>query len=164
MLVNRSVDVELLFVGRWMQNRDEDAFLNRVRHLGLESSVAHAGAVTQRSEMKAIYRRADVLLLPSYYGNEAQPLVVLEAMNAGVPVIATRHGGIPEIIEHGEEGFLVSPRQPEVLAAAVREALPLERWIRLSTSARRRFESTYAPGSVLPQWTDLLDRLHEAAS
>lgn len=57
------------------------------------------------AEMKTIYAAADALVLTSDY--EGTPNVVLEAMAAGLPVVATRVGGLPELVRHGEHGFLV---------------------------------------------------------
>ena len=61
----------------------------------------------------------DVLLFPSYWETEGYPGVVLEALQCGTPVIATRWAGIPEIVEHEKSGLLVEPRS----AAAVKEAI-----------------------------------------
>ncbi len=60
-----------------------------------------------REDMDRLYAAADVLLLPSEH--EPFGLVILEAMAAGVPVVASRSGGIPEIIEHGKSGLLLEP-------------------------------------------------------
>ena len=61
----------------------------------------------------------DVLLLPTYYGGEGYPGVILEAFAAGLPVIATRWQAIPEIVG-GENGILVEPRDAKQLASAMR--------------------------------------------
>ena len=58
------------------------------------------------------------MVLPSLFG-EGLPMVVLEAMAAGLPVIATRVEGTPEAITHGVEGLLAEPRDPESLSAAI---------------------------------------------
>jgi glycosyltransferase involved in cell wall biosynthesis len=63
------------------------------------------------------YRRADIFVLPSY--GEGMPMSVLEALAAGLPVIATRVGGIPELVEEGEQGFLIAPGDVEALAGRI---------------------------------------------
>ncbi len=62
-------------------------------------------------------RASDALLVPSL--DEGLPTVVLEAMACGVPVVATDCGGVSEALTDGVEGFLVPPREPEALAAAL---------------------------------------------
>lgn len=64
---------------------------------------------------------SDLLVLPSI--RESFGLVILEALAVGVPVVSTRVGGVPEVIQAGETGFLVEPRDPEALAGAVIWAL-----------------------------------------
>jgi starch synthase len=78
-----------------------------------------------------------VFLCPSVY--EPFGLINLEAMACGTPVVASRVGGIPEVVVDGETGFLVPPGDPRALAAAVREVLAdPERAARLGHAGRRR--------------------------
>jgi glycosyltransferase involved in cell wall biosynthesis len=80
----------------------------------------------------------DVFVLPSLFG-EGLPMVVLEAMAAGVPVVATRVEGVPEAIRDGCEGFLVEPNDPRSLADAVaRLAGGQADWAAMSSSALAR--------------------------
>lgn len=62
-------------------------------------------------------RRFHLFVLPSL--SEGMPVALLEAMLAGLPVIATRVGGVPEVVEHGVSGLLVGPRDPQALADAI---------------------------------------------
>jgi glycosyltransferase involved in cell wall biosynthesis len=74
-----------------------------------------------RDDVPAVTAALDVAVLPSY--REAQGLVILEAMALSRPVVASRVGGIPEMIEDGVTGLLVPPRDPEALAAAITRLL-----------------------------------------
>jgi glycosyltransferase involved in cell wall biosynthesis len=73
------------------------------------------------AELPAYYRAAGVLVVPSAY--EGLPYVILEAMQNGTPVVATRVSGHPEVIQDGHNGFLVDVDQPAALAARCVEIL-----------------------------------------
>ena len=61
----------------------------------------------------------DLLLFPSYYRGEGYPGIVIEAMQCGLPVVATRWRAIPEVVEHEKSGLLVAPRSVEELRSAI---------------------------------------------
>jgi len=84
------------------------------------SSVVFQGHVP-RAQLPELLQQASVLVLPSRYENF--PLSLLEAMACGVPVVATRVGGIPELVEDGQTGLLVPPEDPEALGEAIRRIL-----------------------------------------
>lgn len=69
-------------------------------------------------ELREFYRRADVVVVPSTV-KEAFGLVILEAMACSTPVVASRIGGIPNIVKDGKTGFLVRPRSPKEIAEKV---------------------------------------------
>jgi len=71
--------------------------------------------------MPALYRRADIFCLPSWW--EAMPLTILEAMAAGLPVVATPVGDIARMVEDGVTGRLVAPNRPQALAEALEPLL-----------------------------------------
>ncbi len=83
---------------------------------GLSSQVTFLGYRSQ-SDVADLLGESDVLVLPSFA--EGVPVVLMEAMAAGLPVIATRIAGIPELVEGGVSGLLVSPGDASALAAAI---------------------------------------------
>jgi glycosyltransferase involved in cell wall biosynthesis len=87
---------------------------NCVRSAGLEQLVKLPG---HASDVQAYYQAADVVAISSV--SEGSPNVLLEAMAAGVPVVATAVGGIPEIVKDREHALLVPPRDPEAMADAI---------------------------------------------
>ena len=89
-----------------------------VRRLCIEQNVRFLGF---RSDPRALIELLDVLVVPSL--TEGAPLVVLEAMAAGVPIVASAVGGIPDQIRHEGEGLLVPPGDPEALGDAVLKLL-----------------------------------------
>jgi colanic acid/amylovoran biosynthesis glycosyltransferase len=92
------------------------------RELGVEARVEFSGFLTQ-NELREAFARAHVFLHPSEIapdGNqEGVPNAMLEAMASGLPVFATRHGGIPEAIEDGVSGVLVAERDHSALATVI---------------------------------------------
>lgn len=88
------------------------------RELGISDTVEHLGPVALADRV-AFYKEADVFVLPTYA--EAMPMSVIEAMAAGLAIVTTRVGGIPEIIEHGVNGLLVEPGDPNELAERIAE-------------------------------------------
>jgi glycosyltransferase involved in cell wall biosynthesis len=94
----------------YLQNRSRQSkFSNRIHWIG------------QMEDVRPWYRAADILLLCSE--NEPFGRVLVEAMACGVPVIATSTGGVPEIVRHGEDGFLVTPGSVDEIADAIAEIL-----------------------------------------
>lgn len=87
---------------------------------GLQDRVEMVGAQPPTA-VRAFYERASVVVLASFH--EGIPVVLMEAMATERPVIATRVGGIPELIEDGKNGWLVPSKDPSALAEALREAL-----------------------------------------
>lgn len=84
--------------------------------LGVREAVGFPGQL-DREEMAALYHSADVVLNPSLADN--MPNSVLEAMASGVPIVATRVGGVPWIVRDGETGLLVPPGDHEAMAGLV---------------------------------------------
>ncbi len=89
----------------------------RIEELGLGSRARQVGHVADEALLASAYREARAVVLPSEY--EAFGLVLLEAMAQGTPVVASRVGGIPEIVDDGRTGLLVPPHEPSALAEAL---------------------------------------------
>jgi len=118
--------------------------------LGLGAAVTFLGTC-DGSRVRALLAGAAALVVPSIY--EGMPLVVLEAMERGVPVVASAVSGIPEVVVDGETGWLVPPEDPEALAGALEEVLadpPEAR--RRGAAGRRRIEERYRPAVAAASW------------
>lgn len=89
--------------------------------LGIKQYTRFLGQIEWGSQLFSIMRETDVLVLPST--SEGLPLVLVEAMSQGLPVVATAVGGIPEVIENRVSGLLVPPDSPDDLAEAIMEAI-----------------------------------------
>ncbi len=136
--------IRLLTVGRMVPVKRFDRFVRAVATVGNRSSIPIEGVIVGdgplRSELQCqaeqlgleesklhfcgtadetgpFYRDADILVLTS--DREGTPNVVLEAMASGIPVVATRVGGLPALIRDGETGYLVEPNDESALANAI---------------------------------------------
>src|ERR1051326_8414105 len=98
-------DIKVVIVG---EGPDRAAIEQMIERYGLQHTVILAG---QQSDMPAVYASIHIFVLPSLY--EELPMTLLEAMAASKPVIATRVGAIPSVIEDGKTGLLVNPRSEE---------------------------------------------------
>jgi colanic acid/amylovoran biosynthesis glycosyltransferase len=133
LLQQRHVPVVLEVVG---DGSRLDSLRRQAESLGISDRVTFAGPVGQ-DRIQDRYRAADAFCLPSL--GEGIPVVLMEALASGLPVIASNTMGIPELIEDGATGLLVSPGRHEDLAAAI-ERLARDRSLggRLGAAGRER--------------------------
>jgi L-malate glycosyltransferase len=152
--ITRKLPSRLLLVGdgpdrvKAHEAAEREGVLERVLFLGKQASVAELLACS------------DLFLLPSE--NEAFGLVALEAMSCGVPVIATRTGGIPEVVEDGVSGYLAAVGDVDSMADAAIELLSdRDTWKRFSEAARagaERFSSREIVAKYEAFYTEVLCR------
>jgi glycosyltransferase involved in cell wall biosynthesis len=151
------LNVRGLIIGSGRQNEDLRAELeSQARNLGLLPDVAEfRGGV---SDTRSVYHQAAVCVLTSDF--EGTPNVLLEAMASGLPVVATQVGGVSEIVQHGQTGFLVEPHDLDGLVAALVE-LVKNRDLRMEMGRRAR--SYVEERHSLQRLPPYLGRLYELA-
>lgn len=137
-LSQEGVPFQLTFIG---DGEDRQSLTSLAQSFGIDGQITFAGALGQ-NEVRQAYQQADLFVLPSYA--EGVPVVLMEAMATGIPVIATRITGIPELIEHGKEGVLVPPADSGSLAAAIAELI--------RSPERRREYATLGRQKVLERY------------
>jgi glycosyltransferase involved in cell wall biosynthesis len=93
-----------------------------LRTYGVENATRYIGAV-RADDRRNLFDQSDLFVFPSSYANEAQPLVVLEAMASGVPVITSHIATLPEFVTPDQTGWLCPPGAPETLAQTIIEAI-----------------------------------------
>lgn len=104
-------------------------------------------SVPDHAAMPDLYRSSDIYVFPSVW-QEPFGLGLAEAMACGLPVVATRVGGVPEIVEDGRSGLLVDPGDPKAIADAVAALLEDEGLRRrLAVEGRKRIEERFTIGS-----------------
>lgn len=137
----------------------EPAYRERVRALGIADSTAFLGF---RKDLADLMLAADLFVLPSVA--EAFGLVLAEALYLGAPVVATRVGGIPEIVDDGIDGVLVPPADPAALAEALAALLAdPERRRRLAGAGRDRVARIFRFEDMVRAYEALYDGLPGAA-
>jgi glycosyltransferase involved in cell wall biosynthesis len=129
----------------------------------LESAAAsHPSAATRilgrqtPSTLNSIYARAFALVLPSYH-REGLPYVIIEALRAGLPIIATAQGAISEFITSGENGYLIRPRDPKGVGAAICHLLENPNCAKtIEARNRRLFHQLFSKSAAESYYTQLL--------
>jgi glycosyltransferase involved in cell wall biosynthesis len=122
--------------------------LDRVRFLGVRADVAR------------LLHLGDALVLPSKPAVETLPMCVLEAMAAGVPVIASRVGSVPEVIEDGRSGLLIAPTDAVELARAIGYIVDNPAAARgMAETARARVKDRYTVESMVERYARLFESL-----
>jgi sugar transferase (PEP-CTERM/EpsH1 system associated) len=141
-------DLKLLIVGDGDQRKTIEAF---VAGHGLRHAVIFTG---MRCDAPGLLGAMDVFALPSL--SEGMPVTVLEAMSARLPVVAANVGALPEMVVEGVTGFLVEPRDPDVLAERLSRFLA-DRGLALQfgAAARRKVENDHSLDSMLKRYADL---------
>lgn len=140
-------EAQLLVLG----TGEEEAVLRRAAGAG----VRFAGEV---ADVAPYLQAADLFLLPS--ATEGLSIALLEAMAAGLPAVVTAVGGAPDLIAHGENGWLVPPDDPGALRAAILALLDApDRRTLLGRRARERVELEYALPIIASRLRSLYDRL-----
>lgn len=121
------------------------------KDLGISSRVHFTGRV-DRKQTAALFAGCKLLVVPSRH--EPFGIVNLEAMACGKAVVATRVGGVPEVVRHGETGWLVPPEEPAALAAAIAQLLENRSQCEQFSLRAREVAKSY-------DWSRLADRYEE---
>lgn len=134
-------EAKLNVIGNFESPEYESQILALTKQLTIEPSVRWKGFTR---DVTSAIRELDALVLPSLFG-EGMPMVVLEALAVGVPVVATRVEGTPEVIRDGREGYLAEPANPQSLARTI-ERLISDRhaWCRMSQQAWNRHQESFS--------------------
>ncbi len=155
--IHQRVPSKLIFVGdgpeRPVATAEAEALgiTNRVIFLGKQDSVAELLAC------------ADLLLLPS--ATESFGLVALEAMASGVPVVATRAGGLPEVIEDGVTGHLGEIGDVEAMAEmGVSILTDDQKWVRMSVAAQKVAAERFGADVIVPHYERYYQRVLEGSA
>lgn len=144
-LRSEEFDIELTLVGK------ESRYAEFLRtNYAAEQWLTVSGPV-EREVLMDMYKSMDIVCVPSWFEN--MPMTCIESMLLGCLVVATNVGGIPEIITHGENGFLVDSHSPQQLAAAIKQVLKLSEDEKkaISNAARERIITQFSMSKIQSQ-------------
>ncbi|HXF92298.1 MAG TPA: glycosyltransferase family 4 protein [Nitrospiraceae bacterium] len=135
-------NLHVVLVGNGELQTELSALADR---LGLKDSVHFLG---ERDDVEVCLSAMDLFVLPSL--NEGMGRALVEAMAAGLPVIASRTGGVPALIEHGRTGLLVPAGDADALAEAIRQALDRPDWAkRMGQAASQRIDRMFDAAAMV---------------
>ena len=127
-----------------------------VRRLAVDGAVLFTGL---RNDVARLLKISDLCVLPSQ-AREGLGIALIEAMAAGLPVVGTDVGGIPEVIRNGENGFLVPPGSAEPLAQAIGKLVgDQELRIAMGCRGRQIYEERFTLSTMMTQIEALYDQL-----
>jgi glycosyltransferase involved in cell wall biosynthesis len=104
-----------------------------------------------------LYNAADLFVIPSL--EENLPNTIMESMSCGTPCVGFNVGGIPEMIDHKQNGYVAEYKNPKDLAEGINWVLNKANYNNLSSNARKKVESTYSEVIVAKQYIELYESL-----
>jgi N-acetyl-alpha-D-glucosaminyl L-malate synthase BshA len=153
--VRKQIDAKLILIGDGPERSDCERL---ARELDLADHVKFLGKQTALIELLSC---ADVFLLPSQ--SESFGLAALEAMACGVPVVASNIGGIPEVVQHGESGYVAELGDTERMAKYVKELLGNgKKWLHFSENARKTAYEKFDSEKIIPMYENVYKKALES--
>ena len=130
-------DIHLMLVG---DGPDEEMLKAKVKTMNIGKNVTFFPFT---SEPNYIFERIDILALPSLY-KEGLPNVLLEAMSMGLPVIASKLAGVPEVVFNGKTGYMIKPGdQSELIDAIIKLSSDKNNYLQMGKNARKLMEEKF---------------------
>lgn len=144
-------DCNLTFIGGIKSQKYYEEIIRLVSDYGLQDTVNFAGFLS-KNELSSEYQKADILAHPSM--GEGYCMAIAEALGYGLPVVASKVGAIPEIIEDGKTGILVPPGKPDELAKA------LQRLIVDGVLCEKMSSEAFKKSRELPSWDKVCEKIN----
>lgn len=159
LLVQRGLPVELHLMGRWGDPDLERRMLAYMQSEGISEHVRVLGVRTGEVKLND-FRNADLFCFPSHFEAESFPVVLMEAAQFSLPVVATAWRGIPVMVDDGVNGFLVPVKDPKAVADKL-EMLVRDAGLRnsMGSAARRIFEERFTLEAFHRNMEEAFDRL-----
>lgn len=114
-LIGKGYNIQLLLAGKFQSVEYEKQFFHKAEELNVSNYVMYLGVITGENKKNA-FKSADIFCFPSFFASESFGIVLLEAMQYSLPLIATQWRGIQSIVEDGINGYLVPFKDSLILA------------------------------------------------
>ena len=165
-LVNKRKDVRFILAGPQRSELFQKKIENYIRQNGLSDFIEIPGAI-YGSAKERLFRESDIFVFPTFYDREAFPLVNIEAMRAGLPVVSSNEGSIPEMVIDDLNGYIVDPKNVEQLADRVLKLVEeSELRNKMGRAGRRIYENLFTINAYekrLEQGLDFFFKLKDAS-
>ncbi len=136
---------------------DQERYLKKIKAMNLSSYALFTGPLSRESIIHLI-KKSELLVAPSF--TENSPYTILEAMACGKPVVATRVGGIPEIIQNGDNGILIDQKSSQMLADSIINLLEnKDLQLKLSQNATKTIAKNFSWTSNLSKYLELYEEI-----
>jgi glycosyltransferase involved in cell wall biosynthesis len=136
------------FVGDWLSSEARNRFTQKLSEYAHADKMHVHGRIEDRSRVRQMMLKSDVFVLPTYYPNEAQPISIIEALNAGTPIISTRHASIPEYVKNNKNGYLVDKQSPLQIKKSIQLLSKNQNWKEKARNAREMYKEQFSPCAV----------------
>ena len=152
---NANIECKLLLVGK------KGSFADFLEHKYSKYNWIEIPGPIHRDELMNLYKEVDLVCLPSWWEN--MPMACIEAMLSGAIVLGSNSGGMSEIIEDGKNGFLVEPKNPQLLAEKIKQILSLDEEEKkiISRNAIKRIKENFSFEVILKQTLDFYNKVIE---
>lgn len=150
-----NIECKLLLVGK------KGAFADYLEHKYSKYNWIKIPGPIRRDELMNLYKEVDLVCLPSWWEN--MPMACIEAMLSGAIVLGSNSGGMSEIIDDGKNGFLVEPKNPQLLAEKIKQILSLDEEEKkiISMNAIKRIKENFSLEVILKQTLDYYNKVIE---
>ncbi|MCU1807117.1 glycosyltransferase family 4 protein [Cytobacillus firmus] len=157
LLHEKNINCKIRFAGKFSNERDKEEFYEFIKINNLEDYVEYLGVVSGEKKRKLLLE-SHVFLLPTYFPPEGQPISILEAMSAGMAIITTRQGGIPDVITENENGLFVKAQDIQGITLAILKLVSTpEKIVRFGENNRKKVIERYLESHYIENMIKLLN-------
>lgn len=147
-------NVTFTFAGKFIPENEKSLFFEEIEKHNAHQYIKYVGIVLG-DEKRKLLAESNIFVLPTYYPNEGQPISIIEAMGAGMPVLATDHAGIRDLLEDGVNGYFVNKKSPESIVQALKKISDIETVVSQGRESRKKVLENYTEEKYILNMCDV---------